>query len=397
MPTRIRQLESAFLRLGPIGLTIFLQTAWVVGFYLRGDVGSLARKDWQAFYDAGCRLLRGDLAAIYPGATLIPQPWLYPPYCIWFTAPLGLLSPGWAYIACVSTQIVAVLAAIALLRRALPARAGEYLGPTLVVLASMPFNTAVIIGQASGLLVLALAAALRAWQRGGRFVAGLLLALVLCKPNLGVVFPVVCVLAREWRVLAGIVSGFALLLLGSLPLGLARWHEYLVSAWAYSSLMQNGLPVKKQLSLYGFWKSLPYLDDWRNPAGTLLWLVSITPLGLLTAAAWTRRWSPAGGPLARLFGLTVLFMVSANIHLYHYDGLLLLFPGIAWYMRRDEYRPGARRLIGACLLLAFVVSYVGLFALDGYVALAAPFIAIWLVAEAYDLLASRHPVPRWAS
>ena len=106
--------RSAFLRLGPIGLTIFLQTAWVAGFYLRGDVASLARKDWRAFYDAGCRLLSGDLAAIYPGATLIPQPWLYPPYCIWFTAPLGLLSPGWAYIACVSTQIVAVLASYAL-------------------------------------------------------------------------------------------------------------------------------------------------------------------------------------------------------------------------------------------------------------------------------------------
>jgi len=179
-----------------------------------------------------------------------------------------------------------------------------------------------------------------------------------------------------------------------LPLGLARWPEYLATTWGYSSLMQNDLPLRKQLTLYGFWKSLPYLEDWRNPVGPALWLASITPLALLVAAAWSKRWHGTGPALARLFGLTVLFMVSANIHLNHYDGLLLLFPGIAWYVRRDEYGPAARHTIGACLLLTFVVSYVGLFALEGYVALAAPFIAIWLVAEGYDLLSSGREVAR---
>src|SRR5439155_5174884 len=93
------------------------------------------------------------------------------------------------------------------------------------VLASMPFNTAIVIGQISGVLSLILAASLWAWRRRRPVTTGLLLSLLFIKPNLAIFFPPVCLLARQWRVLAGVGVGGGLLLVAPFPLGLERWPQ----------------------------------------------------------------------------------------------------------------------------------------------------------------------------
>src|SRR5439155_10445549 len=111
----------------------------------------------------GQQLLAGDLRAIYPRTFESGYFWLYPPYCIYLTAPLGVLPEWWAYALCVVVEVAAVVGALALLRAALPALGEDHAGAAIVVLASMPFNTTVAIGQVSGVLSLILAASLWAW------------------------------------------------------------------------------------------------------------------------------------------------------------------------------------------------------------------------------------------
>ena len=76
------------------------------------------------------------------------------------------------------------------------------------------------------------------------------------------------------------------------------------------------------------------------------------------------------------------------MYVYFYDGLVLLVPGVVWWVLRDEYRSRWRHaLIGACLLGIFVVGYLRIFLTSEGINWAGALIAIWLVCEAVDLLA----------
>src|SRR5207247_9749215 len=131
----------------------------------------------------------------------------------------------------------------AVLRAAVPGRRAGHPNAAFAVLASVPSNTAIVIGQISGVLSLMLAASLWAWRRRRPVTAGLLLSLLFIKPNLAIFFPPVCLLARQWRGLAGVGVGSALLLLASFPLGLVRWPEYAFATHRYVNLPQNAGPM----------------------------------------------------------------------------------------------------------------------------------------------------------
>src|SRR5439155_697912 len=146
-------------------------------------------------------LLGEDLTAIYRMASDSRYFWLYPPYCIYLAAPLGVLPEWYAYALCVLVEVAAVGGALAVLRAAVPGRGADHTNAAIAVLASMPFNTAIVIGQISGVLSLILAASLWAWRRRRPVTTGLLLSLLFIKPNLAIFSPPVCLLARQWRVL----------------------------------------------------------------------------------------------------------------------------------------------------------------------------------------------------
>jgi len=380
------------LRLAPLGLAAFMQVTWIENLLLSPDPQVTVRRDWYAFYETGQRLLAGHLDAIYPRSFDSGYLWLYPPYCIYLTAPLGLLPKWWAYALAVVVEIAAVAGALALLRVVLPGRPAAHTTATMVVLASMPFNTTLALGQVSGVLALVVAASLWAWRGGRPVAAGLLLALLFAKPNLAVFFLGACLLAREWRTLAGIAAGCALLGLASLPLGVERWHEYVYTTRHYIEVVRTVVPMTKQLTLYAFWRTVSAPE---GPARWAVapWLASVAGLACLTALAWWRRRGDRMA-LPRLFGVTVLLALCANLYVYFYDGLLLLVPGVVWWVEREGYRSRwCHGLIGACLLGFFVVGYVSIFLLEFNegVSWAGALLALWLVFEAADLLAAAAP------
>src|SRR5262249_17536438 len=138
---------------------------------------------------------------------------------------------------------------------------------------------------------------------------GLLLGLLFIKPNLAIFFPPLCLLARQWRVLAGIALGLALLVLSSLPLGLARWHEYALTTRGYMEAIQRVVPMWKQLTLYAFWSGLSGVPGPLTAPMAAAWMASIILVAGATALAWWRR-GASGAASPRLFGLTVLLALS---------------------------------------------------------------------------------------
>ncbi len=81
--------------------------------------------------------------------------------------------------------------------------------------ASIPVITAFVNGQDVLLVVLAAAASLAASRRGRPFLAGLLLALCSVKFHMFVFVPIVLVLHKRWRMLAGGTAGVAALYVAS--------------------------------------------------------------------------------------------------------------------------------------------------------------------------------------
>src|SRR5207253_2923890 len=195
---RARRTVRALLRLAPLTITGFMQFSWFGSLAVSPDPYAIVRRDWHQFFETGHQLVAGDLSAIYPRTFESGYFWLYPPYCIYLTALLGI------------------------------------------------------------------------------------------KPNLAIFFVAGSLLARQWRVLAGMGLGGATMVLGSLPLGLERWHEYVHTSRDYVSVVQNKTLMWKQLTLYAFWRTATGGTS-SDLAVVAPWLASVAVVLGVTMLAWWRR------------------------------------------------------------------------------------------------------------
>ena len=382
--SRLRRLTAAFVRVAPLGFPFFIQATWFHGVISNDEPMAAVRRDWLIFRETGRRLLAGQFDAFYPGTIDPGYFWLYPPYCIYLTAPLGVLGEAAAYAVCFGVEVVAVIAALALLRATIPAPRVDHWKAAAVVLASMPFNTTIVMGQVSGILVLLLALALHAWVRERGFVAGLFTALVFIKPNIAAFITIAAIVTRQWKVVAGTMVGLLALFTATIPLGLARWTDYVVTTRQYVDVIQKGTPFWKQVTLYAFWRTVPGLS---SGAASGLWVTSVALLMTLAAIAAWRTGATLPEDRARVFALAVLLGLALNVYAYFYDALLLAVPGTVWYVRRREYHRFARVAIAVCVAALFVDGYIGVLVISGGVSWAGAFITLWAIVEVVDLLA----------
>ena len=84
---------------------------------------------------------------------------------------------------------------------------------------SPAFFTLIRYAQLSGLSLLLLSLALVALVRDRRFLAGVVIGLMVFKPQLGVVIALVMILAGEWRIVAGAALAASAELAGALAGG----------------------------------------------------------------------------------------------------------------------------------------------------------------------------------
>jgi len=181
-----------------------------------------------------------------------------------------------------------------------------------LALASVPAAWNYRLGQIDALLVLPLVAGTVLLAAERRFSAGLVLSLLLLKPQTIWLLPVALLVVGEWRVVVGMVVGAACLAAGSLwlvgPGGIGQWLSLLGSA---------GPPVSTSNGLPGVVASI---------AGNTGGFVAAAALGVVACAGmWWRRRALTGRPV-QVLALGIAASLLLAPHLYAYDLIVAVIP-----------------------------------------------------------------------
>jgi hypothetical protein len=320
-----------FLFIGVVALVTMLGEPYQMDFVAYWAAAQLAGAGNPAgAYDLGLHRAV-ELGAIPLGGAL---PFAYPPCFLILLAPFGLI----AYPAAAAIWVLLTFAFYcAALRRWAPAL------PWLS-LSFPPLLINVVTGQA-GMLTAALFVGGMALLPKRPLVAGLLLGLLVVKPQLGLVLPLALLAGREWRAVGGAAASAAGLVLLSLVLfGWAPWQAWLGNAGLIASIASEGLAGwHRMASVYG---ALRLAGLGAGPAWTAHALVALAAAGA-ACLIWYRD-SDIGKRAAALAAATSL----ASPYLFIYDTLILVVPFL-WLIGRGRFLP----LVGiawAILFLAMV-------------------------------------------
>lgn len=159
--------------------------------------------------------------AVVP-ADIYDHLWSYPPTMLLLAAPFGLLPYLAAFFAWTCLGLLALYLTIR----------GEALR-TIAILFSPAALFCLISGQISFLMAAATLTALKLLDRRP-IVAGLLISLCTIRPQMGLLWPVLLIASRRWRVLAAAASGTLLLIfVTSLIFGFDVWRDYLTIGLPY--------------------------------------------------------------------------------------------------------------------------------------------------------------------
>ena len=181
-----------------------------------------------------------------------------------------------------------------------------------LTLVSVPAAWNYRLGQIDALLVLPLAAGTVLLAVDRRFASGLLLSLLLLKPQTIWLLPVALLLVGEWRVVVGMAVGAACLAGGSLwlvgPAGIGQWLS-LLGSQGPAVATSNGLPG-----------AIAGLGG--NGAG----FAAAAALGIVACLGlgWRRR-SFTGRPL-HVLALGIAASLLLAPHVYSYDLIVLVVP-----------------------------------------------------------------------
>jgi arabinofuranan 3-O-arabinosyltransferase len=307
-------------------LVFLLQQNWILT-----SGGIPMPSDYLAYRAAGIAALRGNAASVYDPHSFhllqvyLSKPfpnyfyWNYPPPFFFVTASLAMLP----YVAAFLLWLGATAAAFAV-------AVGRIAGRPKVVMAvfasPVVFLTA-YVGQ-NGFLSAALIGAFLLCLRERPTIAGILLALMTYKPQLGILFPLVLLAGCHWRTLcsasvaAAIITGASIVAFGLDSYALFFRSLSLVSG---SYLTLGGEGWAKIESMYSVAR---YLGAGDHAA----WIVQIlTSTGCALGVAWLWRSNTAYELKAA--GVVVATMLSIP-YLHEYDFPLILIACVFLYRQR---------------------------------------------------------------
>ena len=284
--------------------------------------------DFISYWAAARLALEGNPAAAYDfaahravelQATMVGGlPFGYPPSFMLLVAPFALFSYPVGAVAWVAATFALYALAVRLWRP-------DFLWPALAL---PPVLVNAITGQA-GFLTAALFLGGAALLPKRPFVGGLMLGLLVVKPQLGLVLPLVLVAGRQWRAIAGAAaSSVGLLLLGLLVFGWRTHVAWIGQAGLFASVASEGLAGwHRMASVYA---AARFAGLGAGPAWILHGLVA---LAAIAAAIWVwRRHADWGARIAALAAATAL----ASPYMFGYDTLILVAP-FAWLVARGRH------------------------------------------------------------
>jgi hypothetical protein len=222
---------------------------------------------------------------------------------------------------CVAISLLLVLRH--LLTPVRPARLRAVIGVATVC--SLPAGMTLALGQWDPFILVAETLGL-IWiaQRRRQFWAGLLISVVILKPQLGVLIPIFLLASGQWRALGGMVAGGALWLAGSFAIlgsHLADWPRLIIENDSATTIQTLGLP-----GLAGMFSGSTRVSE-------LTWLL-VTAAAVACAFRWRGRLtaSPTG---AVALGMGASLVVAP--HLWSDDLILFALP-LVWWARTHPQR-----------------------------------------------------------
>jgi len=220
-----------------------------------------------------------EARALPPGTTVTGL-WLYPPLWLGVVLPLAALPYFWAWIAFIGASFVMFALAVRIPARTVP-------GARLLCLSSLPVLNIMALGQNSLIFAALFILALEALRRDRAVVAGLAIAALSIKPQLGLVFPILLIFGGYWRTFVW-AAIFTLLLVASSILwpGLEYWPAMIDSMKDMTARIAESDLHRIMITPYGAAATAGIGHDM---ALTIQAACSIVAAGVL-AWVWTRPW-----------------------------------------------------------------------------------------------------------
>ena len=341
-----------------IGLALIVFTylhASLSGSYLLDSLGLVAGRDffniWHygvaafgndpgAWYDLDAYNARlSSLIADYPG-----QNWSYPPHMILFAAPFGLLPYNAALLAMTGLSACAFWRVVV--------SDFEQTDQRRAMWATPAFLFTLICGQFAALVA---ALFILIWRNldSRPVVAGMLIALLTLKPQIGFLFPIFLLATGRWRVfMAATVATCALIGLSVAVHGVGIWETFLFSQLGeQSTLLFESHPLTLGL--------MPSLAVALGMAGlppsvamALHWVAALSAIG---AMVWIVR-RCADPFLGYAVFIATSFVVTP--YLMAYDTLVLCWLALAMVARfgATRWQAVTFRLLQAIIPLGVVLS-----------------------------------------
>ncbi len=307
----------------------------VLGGSGSGTLSGRLGGDFPAFYAAGSIVADGDWAHLYdPDRQLAEQAELfgdtggtdylyfaYPPHAAALYRPLAALTYRTAYVVHTLAMVAALAGALALMRPMVATVRRHFTVALAGSLLLYPMLRAVTGGQNTALSLLALAATWRLLHDDRDTAAGVVLALLLYKPQLALPLIGLLALARRWRAVAAALAGAGVLwALGAALLG-AGW----VGSWwaSVSDFAVQDAEVNSHNAISWLGAAEAVLG-----AGTGLARLVALPLVAATVAWLVWLWARARVDLATRMALTCVGLILISPHAMFYDGGLLVLAAV---------------------------------------------------------------------
>jgi alpha-1,2-mannosyltransferase len=315
--------------------------------------------DFMVFWSASHVMLHGTAAQVYnitsfsaaeralfasfPKSTFLP--WLYPPTFLLLVIPLSWLPVVLSYLLFMGTSVLlyarGALAATGLARWAGSARAA-----TLLLLSSPCVFVTAIFGQNS-LLTGALALFAVRWVDRYPVRSGICIGLLSIKPQMALLFPLVLIAARAWRVMA--VAAVTAVAFAALSLAVCGTHS--------AGLFVSCADIARSLILeHGthFWLASPTAFAALRLADVPLTAAyaaqALVAVLAIVSACQIWRSTPDIGTRTAVLALATLI---ANPYVWHYELAWLGFT-LAWLLAtglRTGWLPGEQPVIALAWLL----------------------------------------------
>lgn len=308
-----------------------------------GDFSTFWAASWLTHHDGLTRLYGTQPLTEIAGLNAPAPPWFYPPTMLLLVYPAALLGFIPAYIGFIALTLLASLfvwRVMALSRL------------HLILLAASPATLINVLYGQNGLLIAAIwCLGLLLLEQRRAVLAGLAFSLLLIKPQLSLLAPVLLLASGNWKGLGGFILG-AVLFCGSafLAFGPQPWLDFVHNLPAIGTLLDRGVvvDVNKLGSLY--------ISARMSGAGAVEAMALQGILAALAIIACGYIWWQQAANFASKATVTLLAALLISPYQFVYDFALLL-PALAyWHQAQGSKWTGADHLMGWALWLLPILS-----------------------------------------